>query len=133
MRRDRVGHPMAWVKRHADQDLFVFHLFAPDAMPDAEVARRIAGDVARLGGRFVGIRAARRWSFFPHFPCEAVRAGALAEIDRGQGERHTYLVGEALSFASLARVVELATRFAQRIASEREGVSTTARPARLAS
>ncbi len=133
MRRDRMGRPMAWVKRYADQDVFVFHLFAPDAMPDAEIARRIAGDVARLGGRFVAIRASRRWSFFPHFSCDAVRGGALTEIDRWQGERRTYLAGEALSFATMARVVELATKLAHRIAREREGVSTVVPAAQVAS
>jgi len=118
MRRDRVGRPMAWVKRYADRDVYVFHLFAPDALPDAELARRIGDDVARLGGRLVRVRAARRWSFFPHFPSAFIRAGGLAELDRWQGERHTYVIGEALSFATMARVSEHAVRFAHRIAED---------------
>jgi glycine/D-amino acid oxidase-like deaminating enzyme len=132
MRRDRIGHPMAWVKRYADRDLCVFHLFAPNDVPDREIARRIADDVARIGGRFIGVRAVRRWSFFPHFSSEAMRAGSLGELDRWQGQHRTYLIGEALSFATMARVVEHATRFASRIAHERDGAVVGART-RLAS
>src|SRR5262249_22518873 len=124
MRRERVGHPMAWVKRYAACDVYVFHLFAPAELPDAEIARRIAEDVARLGGRLRAVRASRRWAFFPHFSCDFVRAGGLAEIDAWQGQHHTYLIGEALSFATMARVVGLATRFAYRIAREPQEVSS---------
>ena len=118
MRRDRVGQPMAWVKRYADANIYITHLFAPDAMPDAEVTRRIAADVARLGGRLVRVCATRRWRFFPHFSSRLMQQGGLAEIDRWQGERDTYLIGEVLSFATLARVTEHAVRFAYRMARE---------------
>jgi hypothetical protein len=115
MVRERPGHPMAWVKRYADQDVLVFHLFAPEALSDGDVEARIAGDVARLGGRLVSVRAARRWRFFPHFPAAFMQAGGLSDIARWQGTTKTYLIGEVLSFASLARVVELATRLADQI------------------
>ena len=115
MSRERFGHPMAWVKRYPDQDIHVFHLFAPGTMTDAEVTERIAGDVRRLGARFVGLRAARRWRFFPHFRSSFMQRGGLAAIERWQGTTRTYLIGEALSFASMARVVELATRLAARL------------------
>jgi hypothetical protein len=129
MRRDRPGHPMAWVKRYADQNVYVCHLFAPEEMPVREVARRIGEDVARLGGRLAGVRAVRRWRFFPHFSSAFMRAGGLAELDRWQGERGTYLIGEVLSFATMARVAEHAIAFAHRIAREQERVSITARRA----
>ncbi|MDB4958833.1 MAG: hypothetical protein JWO36_6402 [Myxococcales bacterium] len=129
MSRDRVGHPMAWVKRYANQDIYVFHLFAPADLRDAELTRRIAGDVERLGGRLVSVRASRRWDFFPHFPSAFMRAGGLAEIDQWQGHRHTYLIGEVLSFATMARVSEHAVGFAHRMARESTGVTATARMA----
>jgi predicted NAD/FAD-dependent oxidoreductase len=131
MRRDRAGHPMAWVKRYADQDIYICHLFAPDELTASEVARRIGEDVARLGGRLVRVHAMRRWRFFPHFTSAFMRAGGLAEIDRWQGQHATYLVGEVLSFATMARVAELAFDFAHRIAREPQRITMPA--ARLAS
>jgi phytoene dehydrogenase-like protein len=111
----REGHPMAWVKRYPDQGLFVFHLFAPAALSDEAIAARITEDVGRLGGRFVRLHAARRWSFFPHFTTEFVAAGGLERIEAWQGTRRTYLIGEVLSFASMARVTEHAIAMAARL------------------
>jgi predicted NAD/FAD-dependent oxidoreductase len=116
MTRERMGHPMAWVKRYADRNIFVFHLFAPDAITDDELARRIGDDMRRLGGRLVNVRAARRWRFFPHFTSAFMAGGGLTAIDRWQGQHATYLVGEALSFSTMARVTEHATQMAHRIA-----------------
>src|SRR5262249_21317133 len=65
MTRHRAGHPMAWVKRHADQDICVFHQFAPESLSDEDCARAIGGDVERLGGRLLEVRTGRRWQFFP--------------------------------------------------------------------
>ena len=118
MRRERAGHPMAWVKRYADRDIYICHLFAPDALSDGEIAQKIAGDVARLGGRLVAVRESRRWPFFPHFSSSFMRAGGLAAIDRWQGTSGVYLIGEALSFATMARVAEHAIGFAHRIAGQ---------------
>ena len=126
MRRDRAGHPMAWVKRYADQNIYVVHLFAPAALSDAELAARIGGDLARLGGRLVSVRAVKRWQFFPHFGSDFMRAGGLSEIDRWQGQSRTYLIGEVLSFATMARVAELAVGFAHRMAREPAGITVAA-------
>jgi hypothetical protein len=116
MARARMGHPMAWVKRYADANIFVFHLFAPDALPDDELACRIGDDMRRLGGRLVRVHAIKRWRFFPHFTSAFMAEGGLGAIDRWQGQHATYLVGEALSFSTLARVTEHAVAMAHRIA-----------------
>jgi phytoene dehydrogenase-like protein len=115
MCRARIGHPMAWVKRYADRDIYIFHLFAPDSMPDAEVARRIGEDVVLLGGKLARVHAMKRWRFFPHFTSEHIAAGGMRAIDAWQGQHATYLVGEALSFSTMARVTEHAVAMAHRI------------------
>ena len=115
MARDRAGHPMAWVKRHADQDVCVFHLFAPEHLTDDDCAARIGGDIERLGGRLKRVHVARRWQFFPHFPSAFMQAGGLQPIERWQGKRRTYLTGEVLSFASMARVADQAAALARRM------------------
>ena len=106
---------MAWVKRHADHDVAVFHLFAPPHLTDAQIAERIPGDVARLGGKLDKVHAAHRWQFFPHFTTGFMEAGGLQELERWQGSRRTWLIGEALSFASMGRVADLATSLARRL------------------
>jgi phytoene dehydrogenase-like protein len=116
MARERAGRPMAWVKRHADHDVCVFHLFAPPELSDDQCAGRIAADVARLGGHLVRVRASRRWQFFPHFSTAFFESGGLGQIDRWQGQRRTWLIGEVLSFATMARVADLAARLARRLA-----------------
>jgi hypothetical protein len=115
MTRDRAGRPMAWVKRHADQDICVFHLFAPEHLSDDEVASRIDDDIARLGGRLKSVRISRRWPFFPHFPSRFMMEGGLQKIERWQGQRRTWLCGEVLSFASMARVADQAAALARRM------------------
>ncbi|MBS2025315.1 MAG: FAD-dependent oxidoreductase [Deltaproteobacteria bacterium] len=115
MRKDREGHPMAWVKRHADHDVAIFHLFAPPHLSDDQIAERIAGDVKRLGGRLDKVHVARRWKFFPHFTSAFMQSGGLQEVERWQGTQRTWLIGEVLSFASMGRVAELATSLARRL------------------
>jgi hypothetical protein len=129
MCRERAGHPMAWVKRYADRDIYVFHLLAPDGVPDAELARRIGEDVARLGGRLERVRAAKRWRFFPHFTSAFMQSGGLGTIDRWQGQHRTHLVGEALSFSTMARVAEHARNHALRMAEMTTRVSVALRSA----
>lgn len=114
MRRERMGRPMAWVKRYADHDVFVFHLFAPPEQTDAEVDARIAADVQALGGEVTETCERRRWSFFPHYaPADF---GFVRAVDRRQGARRTVVLGEAFSFATMARVAEHAQRTARRFA-----------------
>jgi predicted NAD/FAD-dependent oxidoreductase len=118
MVESRQGHPMAWVKRYADHNVFVFHLYAPPSLGDEAILKNIEGDLARLGARSVRLLAARRWDFFPHFPCEFMASGGLARIERWQGSTGAYLIGEAFSFATMARVADLAADLARRLARE---------------
>ncbi len=127
MARDRPGHPMAWVKRYPDQDVYVFHLFAPASLSDDQCAERIGADMARLGGRLVRVCASRRWQFFPHFRTRFLQSGGLQWIERWQGRTGAYLIGEVLSFATMARVAELARGMAARLAAESAGVQSGSR------
>ncbi len=114
MGKSRFGHPMAWVKRYADDGVFVFHLFAPPEVSDDEILTKIAGDVRALRGEVVELCATRRWNFFPHFAPEDF--GYVRAVDARQGRRRTVVLGEAFSFATMARVSEHAERIARRFA-----------------
>jgi predicted NAD/FAD-dependent oxidoreductase len=114
MRRDRMGRPMAWVKRYADHDVFVFHLFAPPEQSNEAIDDKIAADVRALGGEVTQVCERRRWSFFPHYAPSDF--GQVRAVARRQGRRRTVVVGEAFSFSSMARVAEHAERTARRFA-----------------
>jgi hypothetical protein len=58
-----------------------------------------------------------------------MRAGGLGELARWQGDRATYLIGEVLSFATMARCAEHAIAFAHRLACEPERSTITVREA----
>ncbi len=122
MTKARMGHPMAWVKRYADHDVFVFHLFAPTHLTDADIDRNIAEDMRALGSTMTSVLERRRWTFFPHYaPADF---GFIRDVDRRQGHKRTVVLGEAFSFSSMARVAEHAERTATRFASGELGGAT---------
>lgn len=45
MSLDRMGRPMAWIKRHADDNLFVVHLFAPNDISHEQIMKNITEDL----------------------------------------------------------------------------------------
>ena len=117
MLEERQGHPMAWIKRYPDDDVFVFHLFAPEGMSDDEVMAKIRGDMAKLGATSVDLVEARRWKFFPHVDGDAMRCDKFFERAKNlQGERGTFYVNEALSMSTMADVNDFARRIAEQVA-----------------
>lgn len=102
MSLDRMGHPMAWIKRYADDNLFVFHLFAPSSMSDAQIVDTIAGDLRKIGGRNLKLEDSRRWPFFPHVDAAAMRESRFFERAAWlQGRNNTVFVNEALGMSTM--------------------------------
>lgn len=114
----REGRPMAWVKRYADDNMFVFHLFAPKDISDEQVMENITQDMKHLGARKVTLVDSRRWSFFPHVDAIAMREGKFYERARNlQGLNNTVFVNEALAMSTMPDSVEQGKKAAQRLAS----------------
>lgn len=119
MTEDRPGHPMAWIKRYADDDVFVFHLFAPPGMSDDDVMARVREDMGKLGATSVDLVESRRWKFFPHVDADAMRCEKFFERARNlQGERGTFFANEVLSMSTMANVNEYAKVIAERVATD---------------
>ena len=117
MTLERQGHPMAWIKRYADDDVFVFHLFAPEELSDDDVMARIREDMTKIGATNVTLEASRRWPFFPHVDADSVRVDNFFERAQAlQGENRTAWVNEVLSMSTMADVSSFARRAARRIA-----------------
>lgn len=118
MTLERAGRPMAWIKRRADDDIFVFHLFAPASIPDERIMAGIAADMSRLGARKVTLIDSRRWPFFPHVDSAAMREEHFFERARNlQGLNHTVFVNEALAMSTMPDSAEQGRKAAQRLAS----------------
>ncbi|MEZ0315146.1 MAG: FAD-dependent oxidoreductase [Myxococcota bacterium] len=117
MREDRAGHPMAWIKRYPDDDLCIFHLFAPEQLSDADVVAKIRGDMEKLGATSVELVEARRWKFFPHVDGDAMRMEKFFERARNlQGEGGIFYANEVLSMSTMANVHQFAKTIADRVA-----------------
>ncbi|MFI5347500.1 MAG: FAD-dependent oxidoreductase [Elusimicrobiota bacterium] len=113
----RMGRPMAWIKRHADDDVFVFHLFAPPGMSDERITANIAADMKRLGATKVTLVESRRWPFFPHVDSETLREERFYERARNlQGRNRTVFVNEALGMSTMPDSAEQGIKAARRLA-----------------
>jgi cyclopropane-fatty-acyl-phospholipid synthase len=118
MRMDRMGHPMAWIKRYVDDDVFVFHLFAPKELSDEDVLQKITADMKRLGATRVTLAESRRWDFFPHVDADSMRLGKFFErAQNTQGANRTVYVNEVLAMSTMADVAGYAKKVAARLAS----------------
>jgi cyclopropane-fatty-acyl-phospholipid synthase len=117
MSLDREGHPMAWIKRYADDNIFIFHLFAPRTISDEQIMANITDDMQRLGAGRITLVDSRRWPFFPHVDTTAMREGHFYELVwRQQGELNTTFVNEALAMSTMPNASELGVKVAERLA-----------------
>lgn len=118
MTMDRMGHPMAWIKRYDDDDVFIFHLFAPQSMSDDEVMAKITADMKKLGASEVTLEDSRRWDFFPHVDSDTIRVDNFYErAVAQQGEKRTVYANELMSMSTMADTVRYAKKVAARLAS----------------
>ena len=118
MNFERVGRPMAWIKRYDDDNVFIFHLFAPKSISDEDVMRNIRQDMQAIGATDVKYVESRRWSFFPHVDSIAMREKFFFERVRNlQGQNNTVFVNEALGMSTMPDSYELGLKTAQRLAS----------------
>jgi cyclopropane-fatty-acyl-phospholipid synthase len=122
MTLDREGHPMAWIKRHGDDNVFVFHLFAPDHLSDDQILANISEDLGRLGGRNFSLVDSRRWPFFPHVDGTSMRENHWYErVVNNQGRNGTVFVNEAMNMSTMADAAALGKKVAERMISGEYG------------
>eukprot|EP00698_Gefionella_okellyi_P012932 TRINITY_DN3515_c0_g1_i2.p1 TRINITY_DN3515_c0_g1~~TRINITY_DN3515_c0_g1_i2.p1 ORF type:complete len:2412 (+),score=457.36 TRINITY_DN3515_c0_g1_i2:141-7376(+) len=98
--------------RYKDSAVVTFYSFGPDAATVEAAVRRTA---AELGGEVQRVHVNREWPYFPHFGCEDMKAGAVAELEMLQGQKSTYFLGSALSF----ELVETTLAYAHDLVLER--------------
>ena len=122
MSLDREGRPMAWIKRYADDDIFVFHLFAPLSISDEQIMINITSDMQRLGAKKLTLVDSRRWPFFPHVDSSAMREEHFYERAANlQGLNHTVFANETLAMSTMPDSATLGKKVAERLASGEYG------------
>lgn len=118
MTLEREGRPMAWIKRHADDNIFVVHLFAPPALSDEQIIANISEDLSRLGAGKVTYVESRRWPFFPHVDSKSMREEYFFQRAMNlQGRNNTVFVNEALGMSTMPDSAQQGKIAAQRLAS----------------
>ena len=108
---------MAWIKRYADDNIFVVHLFAPAAISDMQIVTNINEDLQKLGAKKVTYVDSRRWPFFPHVDSKAMREQHFYQRAMNiQGTNNTIFVNEALGMSTMPDSVEQGRQAAARLA-----------------
>jgi cyclopropane-fatty-acyl-phospholipid synthase len=122
MTLERQGRPMAWIKRYHDDDIFIFHLFAPKHLTDEQVMSFITSDMTKLGASKLTLIDSRRWPFFPHVDAQAMREEHFFERARNlQGVGGVVFVNEALGMSTMPDAIKQGQTAAQRLASGEYG------------
>lgn len=99
----------------SDAELFIGYAYANGVITDEEIQAGLGPDLQGYGCELIELVAFQRWSFFPHFPGDAVRDGLPWEVDAAQGDHRTWYVGPLASFESNDNVIDLASRLVPRI------------------
>lgn len=110
----QIGYGMILFRYRPDADWYYYFGYA-GRLSDEEIVRSIKEDVARLGGRLMNEPQFRRWRYFPHFAGEQMADGYCARLERLQGQRSTYYVGEIVSNFG----IELVSAGAERLVKEK--------------
>ncbi len=117
MTLDREGRPMAWIKRHKDDNIFVVHLFAPPSFSDEQIVSNISEDLKRLGAKNVTYVESRRWPFFPHVDSKTMREEHFYQRAKNlQGLNNTVFVNEALGMSTMPDSAQQGREAAARLA-----------------
>jgi predicted NAD/FAD-binding protein len=109
----RIGRTLAIFQYRDDSDVFYVFGYANASVRDEDIEKAVIEDVAALGGKVKGRPDLKRWKYFPHYasadlPC-------LADVERMQGERNTWYVGELVSNIGVEAVASYADRLVERV------------------
>jgi hypothetical protein len=111
-----AAHPYLFYEVDRGSGLYTFHPYHDRGCGPEDTERAIRSLVERLGGRLESIEhrvVVRGW--FPHFPEEALRAGAYAQLEAMQGRHHVWLAGELLAGIGVPHGMEYASALVERM------------------
>jgi predicted NAD/FAD-dependent oxidoreductase len=107
-RSDRRGRPVICAHTATESRLCQVYLYgrSPDgpALAPEAIADAVATDLGRLGHRLERVAAVERWRYFPHLAPDRI-AWFYDLMERRQGARRTFYLGEVMSFSTVESVV----------------------------
>ncbi|MFE5301366.1 alpha/beta fold hydrolase [Streptomyces sp. NPDC056632] len=104
-RTSTPGACVSFHHRHEGSDVYACYSYGGDGLTLPDLERRLAQDIARLGGRMTAVHEQRRWNFMPHFGQSAILDGAYDRFEALQAVNRTYYLGGLPSFELVECVV----------------------------
>jgi hypothetical protein len=98
---DRTGHPVFWYYRNTNQNVYSFYVLAGKDMSRETVMENLHTFVGKMGGSIEVVHEFVDWKYFPHINTKALSSGFYETLEKMQGERHTYYLGELLNFSCI--------------------------------
>lgn len=97
-------------------DVFVFYAYGDASTTVDQVRANLEAAIESdtFNGTLVKTLHTQHWRYFPHVDSEAMAAGFFDDLEALQGQRHTYYVGEVLSFT----LVELVVQYSEALVEE---------------
>ena len=92
------GHISAFGLFHEGSGVCVAWGYPTEDQDDAAFTRAAVADLERCGATDVEVLFLRRWPFFPHVSAGDFADGFYDDLDRIQGEQHTWYAGSLHSF-----------------------------------
>jgi len=92
----RNGHLFAFCGLRSR--LFFGSYSSDGRMPTGELDRKLAEDIAVVGGSLDAVVQRREWSYFPHVGVDDLSTGYYERLNSLQGQRGTYFLGGLFSF-----------------------------------
>jgi len=108
------GRAMIAFRYQAGAPWYYLFGYGQPGCDDAAITRNLEEDVRSHGGRLTGEPIFRRWSYFPHFGAADLAAGCLGHLERRQGARSTFYLGEVLSGIGVESTAAYAERLIRR-------------------
>ncbi|MCC6554666.1 MAG: FAD-dependent oxidoreductase [Polyangiaceae bacterium] len=117
----RVGRPMIYFRYDPGWNVHYVCGYATGATSDRDIEAAVVEDVEAMGGRVLGTPAVARWRYFPHYAPGDLAAGCLSDLERLQGQRDTWYVGELVSNIGVESVASYAERLVERVWGDARG------------
>lgn len=109
----RSGQPIFWHHRYLDSNLITFYALCNQETTDEQVIENIQHMVQDFGGTLDEVHTTARWKYFPHVGADDMRQGYYDQLEKLQGENHTYYIGELLNFSTVGLSAEYAAHLVE--------------------
>jgi glycine/D-amino acid oxidase-like deaminating enzyme len=94
--------------------LFLGYQSSHQGISTEELDRKLAEDIAGLGGSLERVAARRAWSYFPHVGVEDLSTGYYERLNSLQGRSDTYFLGALFCFETTEHCAEFAEFLVER-------------------